>query len=176
MKTGEALMSMASVAAFLIGICPHLPGSAPSAVQATPCTATPLQSAPFRFAKPGLKDVPWIKATPLSSGITGHLFFAGARGARFFRVGASERAAALHINGKMPDGATTKILWLIGNPHVGGELTITGRNLTRAGTMHQVFSGADEVPSIVDIPTSGCWRLILRSGTVQGTVTMIAVK
>ncbi len=72
-------------------------------VSPSSCAATPLRRTPF----PGLVSIPWIRATPASAEITGHLFFVGpgARGAN----------AELHIGGIMPDGASTKILWVIGH-------------------------------------------------------------
>jgi len=132
-----------------------------AAVFAT-CKATPVSTTPFR--RLDLRNVPWLAAAPSSAGITGHLFFRhpGARGAE----------AELHTGGEMPGGASTKILWLIDNPDVGVALQITGRNLTGSGVMHQTFAGSREVPSIIRIPTPGCWELQLRSGKVQGTVTM----
>ncbi len=136
------------------------------------CAATPLQTAPFEGVR-GLGGLRWIKAVPTSSGITGHLFYGhGARGA----------AAELHTHGLMPDGGTTKILWLIDHGTVGSALTIDGRNLTGPGRSHQTFPEAgggtfpySQYPSIVDVPTPGCWRFHVRSGSVTGEVTLRVV-
>lgn len=80
----------------------------------------------------------------------------------------------------MPDGSSTKILWLISHDSVDASITIDGRNLTGPGRTHQVFHEASgtggitgtQYPSIVVVPTPGCWRFHLHSGTVTGTVTL----
>lgn len=136
------------------------------------CAATPLQTAPFESVR-GLGGLRWIKAVPTSAGITGHLFYGhGARGA----------AAELHTHGLMPDGGTTKILWLIDHGTVGSALTIDGRNLTGSGRSRQTVPEAgggtfpySQYPSIVDVPTAGCWRFHVRSGSVTGEVTLRVV-
>ena|SRR5665213_992300 len=147
----------------LVGGVEHLAGHAAPAVGS--CRATLVHTTPFR--RPDLRDIPWLVATPASAGITGILFFR--------HLGAHGTGVYLHTGGRMPDGSTTKVLWLINNSEPGSTLKITGRNLTGSGTMHQTFTGSREVPSIVNIPTPGCWELQLRSGRVQGTVTMPVV-
>ncbi len=95
------------------------------AASSAACATTPLQTTPF----PGvLRGVRWIAAAPVSTGITGHLFYGhNAHGA----------AAEMHPHGTMPDGGTTKILWVISQGNVGGTLTIAGRNLTGRGRTTQ---------------------------------------
>ncbi len=139
------------------------PRAAPLAL----CTGTPLHRTPF----PGL-SIPWIRATPSSAGITGHLFFV--------RPGARGAGAELHTGGFMPDGDSTKILWLIAHGATTSTLVIEGRNLTGAGRTHQVFpqaAGSSGIigvhyPSIVVVSTPGCWRFLLSSGAATGTVTL----
>ncbi len=133
------------------------------------CAATPLRRTPF----PGLA-MPWIMATPASAGITGHLFFV--------RPGAHGATAELHTGGRMPDGASTKILWVISRGNVDRSIVIDGRNLTGTGRTHQVFPAAgggavagSQYPSIVVVLTPGCWQFRLRSGAVTGTVTLPVV-
>jgi hypothetical protein len=133
------------------------------------CAATPIRTTPF--PEHGLGPLPWIEASPASAGITGHLFYA---------YGLHGKAAELHTHGVMPHERSTKILWVIKHAGTGRMLNIAGRNLTGGGTMHQRFpvaiSPANNYPSILDVPTPGCWRFQLGSGTVQGTVTMRAIK
>ncbi len=88
----------------------------------------------------------------------------------------------------MPDGGNTKVLWVVDNPraNVLGPLTIMGRNVTGRGVMRQIVpraSSSTDFPSILTIPTPGCWRLELtsksqaaRGATVTGTVVMRVVK
>jgi hypothetical protein len=111
-------------------------------------------------------DPPWVAATPASSGIVAHLFFA--------QVTPANKPAfyePMHTKGMMPGGGSTKILWRINNASAIGEITITGKNLFRPGnTFQQTFVAASSgIPSIVDVPTSGCWRFNLISGSDRGT-------
>jgi hypothetical protein len=136
-----------------------------------PCTETPLQTRPFPGSLHGLR---WIVARPVSAGITGHLFYGRT---------VHGPAAAMHIHGTMPDGGTTKILWVIRVGAVGPVLVITGHNRTGAGRSQQAFPAASgggvagtPYPSIIDVPTPGCWQFRLRSGQVRGTVTMRVVR
>ncbi|MGH2344657.1 MAG: hypothetical protein ACRDG4_05490, partial [Chloroflexota bacterium] len=133
------------------------------------CAATPIRTT--HFPERGLGPLPWIVASPASAGITGHLFYA---------YGLHGKAAELHIHGMMPHGRSTKILWVIKNDGAGRTLNIAGRNLTGGGTTHQRFPAATspigDYPSILDVPTPGCWQFRLTSATVQGTVTLRAIK
>lgn len=152
----------------LWGVAPPVPGAALAATIS--CMQTPIQSRPYPGVLRGLR---WIKATPTAQGITGHLFYGRT---------AQGQAADLHIHGTMPDGGTTKILWVITHSHSGPELLIDGHNLTTGGRTHQRFPAAGgggvpgvQFPSIIDVPTPGCWQFQLRSGEVRGTVTLRAV-
>jgi hypothetical protein len=51
-----------------------------------------------------------------------------------------------------------KILWITRDPHPDGPLTITAE-LDGAVTTREVPGGPG--PSLVDLPTPGCWRLAL---------------
>jgi hypothetical protein len=147
-------------------------GPSPLQVEAAspaPCKATPLQTKPF----PGLGPIPWLKGSPVSAGITAHLFYA---------YGVKGKAAMMHTHGRNPGGRTTKVLWLINNPADDNSLTIDGKNLTGLGKTHQVFPragggtpGYGNFPSIVDIPAVGCWRLQVTSGDARAEVTLPAV-
>ena len=114
------------------------------------CTPTPVYAGQNND---GLA-IPWIAATPSRSGIIGHLFFT-----QVTSVNKPEYYEPMHTNGKMPDGATTKILWRIQNAATGGELVVKGKNLSLPGsTFRQTFpSTGGDIPSIVAVPTAGCW-------------------
>ncbi len=165
-----------AVAIFVAGYGAAVPATRVSgadvhATSSTACATTPMQTKPF----PGvLHDLHWIAATPLSAGVTGHLFFGH---------NAHGTAAEMHIHGTMPDGGATKILWVISHGNVGVTITIAGRNLTGSGRTKQDFPVAggggvpgSQYPSIVVVPTPGCWQFHLRSGSVAGTVTLPVVK
>ncbi len=148
---------------------PALATRGPGVVSPASCAATPLRRTSF----PGL-TIPWIMATPASAGITGHLFFV--------RPGAHGANAELHTGGRMPDGTSTKILWVISHGNVDSSIVIDGRNLIGTGRTHQVFPVAGggtvagrQYPSIVIVLTPGCWQFRLRSGAVTGTVTLPVV-
>jgi hypothetical protein len=59
---------------------------------------------------------------------------------------------------------------------MSGGLTIQGAEMETGAQMEQHFDGGPEVPSILDLPSAGCWRLTLvDGGGTQATVTMVAV-
>ncbi len=124
------------------------------------CTPTPVY---FGRNDDGLA-IPWIAAIPSRSGIIGHLFFTQVTPAN-----KPKYYEPMHTNGKMPDGATTKILWKIQNAGTVGGLTVKGKNLSLPdSTFQQTFpvTGRD-IPSIVDVPTAGCWHFNLQNGSDQ---------
>lgn len=133
-------------------------GSATPLPSSTGCPATPIETRPFRRAD--LATIPWIQAQPPSSGMTGHLFYV---------YGNNQ---PLHTGGKTPDGRNTKILWVIDNPQAGNELEIIGTNLsTTSDSFHETdqeaLSPPTDYPSIVTVPTPGCWLFTLKSGSVS---------
>ena len=162
------ITGMGSVGALLVAGCgATFPTARVSLAASSTCAATPVRTTPF----PGvLNGLSWIAATPLSAGVTGHLFYGS---------GAHGPATAMHTRGMMPGGGSTKILWVIARGNVGDALTLAGRNLSGPGTTKQSFQIAEgagvpgtQFPSIVDVPTPGCWQFHLRSGSVAGTVTI----
>jgi hypothetical protein len=138
----------------------------PAAFVPGTCTPTPVYVGPHggnRLA------IPWLAATPSTSGIVAYLFFT--------RVEPANKPTSylpMHTGGRMPDGGTTKILWQIQNRGAIGQITITGKNLFRpSSTFQQTFGEASNgIPSIVDVPTAGCWRFDLQSGSDRGTALL----
>jgi hypothetical protein len=65
-----------------------------------------------------------------------------------------------------PDGPNNKILWIVRLAREGQPLSLDGHPLSGAGavTMSQpADSSPGEIyPSIVDVPTPGCWHFVLR--------------
>lgn len=81
-----------------------------------------------------------------------------------------------------PEGWSTKFLWW--SPRSRGDLELVGRRLDGTGSFRQWLHSAsstdppvtgDVYPSIVNIPTAGCWGLTLRSPRVAGFVVFQAV-
>jgi hypothetical protein len=105
--------------------------------------------------------IPFVVAAPSASGIIGYLFFA-----RVTPTKKPEYYQPMHSGGKMPGGGATKILWKFRNSAGTGEITVTGKNLFLPHNTFQqtFFATSDGIPSIIDAPTTGCWRFDLQSG------------
>lgn len=136
------------------------------------CPITPVFTG--SSGKPDLDFLPWMKAEPTSSGIVAHLFFVSPEFATTHTYG------PLHTGGGYPDGRSTKILWSIANPNTSAALEITGKKLSAVDEIFQqtfpmASSPQGDYPSIVNVPTAGCWQLQLTSGTDTATVTFWVV-
>jgi hypothetical protein len=112
------------------------------------------------LGKPGLDDVPWIKADPSSSQVTAFLFFVKPTYTH------THIYQPLHTGGAYSDGRSTKILWILDAPNPPGEVTITGIKVSSPSeTFQQTFPVAGSAtpganyPSIVNVPTPGCWQI-----------------
>ncbi len=136
------------------------------------CPITPVFTGPS-LGSSDLDFLPWMKAEPASSGIIAYLFFVRPEFATTHTYG------PLHTGGGYPDGRSTKILWYTVNPHSSNDLELTGKHLSTDHTSFRqgipMASPAGDYPSIVTIPTPGCWQLQLQSGTVTATVTVWVV-
>lgn len=126
-----------------------------------------------------LDAIPWVAADPPNLAILGFLFFGD---------------QAIRAHGLTPDGRSAKILWLV--DYVRADL-ITGQTLDLhaarvpgPGSVHVVLPRAginsdrpfdashpdravpaySEYPSTLDVPTGGCWRLELKSGSATGSI------
>ena len=122
---------------------------------------------------PHFGDLVWLPAEPRSSGIAAVLFVSTVPGA--------ERAL-IYAGGQSPQGWSTKFLWW--SPHPGRALDLSGRRLDGTGTFKQSFGAAwsDDppvtgviFPSIVSIPTPGCWAVRVSTGGRAGLVVFEAV-
>ena len=122
---------------------------------------------------PRFGAVTWMPTTPRSNGIAAVLFVSTLPGA--------ERAL-IYAGGLAPEGWATKFLWW--SPKPGGALTLAGWRLDGTGTFRQSFPGALGVtppvegisfPSIVEIPTAGCWAVRVSTGGRTGLAVFNAV-
>jgi len=131
------------------------------------CDATPvIRDDP---PHPHFGRVIWLQATPRSSGVAAISFVSVVPGAD---------RALIYAGGLAPEGWSTKFLWWA--PHAAPTLTLTGRRLDAVGRFVQRFgnaaSGGDIVyPSIVDIPSAGCWAVTVQIGQAAGLVVFQAV-
>lgn len=89
------------------------------------------------------------------------------------------RDAIIGTRGQAGSGVVTKILWWVhgtGSP----TLTIVGRRTDVANSFRQTVTGPSlgtntTFPSIVSVPTPGCWVLAIHSGSTRGSITFRAV-
>lgn len=62
-------------------------------------------------------------------------------------------------------GHSNKILWFVRLPRLGSPLTMDGRRVGASGVAHDVqaadSSPGEIYPSIVDVPSPGCWHFTL---------------
>jgi hypothetical protein len=117
-------------------------------------------------------DLPWIATG--SREITGSMFYYHSP-----VFSHRMRRAVIGVGGRAGGGGATKILWWV---HGRGatRLMVTGQRLDAAGSFRQTIPGPSRgrstfFPSIITVPTSGCWRLQLHGGSAAGSVTMRAV-
>jgi hypothetical protein len=69
-------------------------------------------------------------------------------------------ATELVAKGERPDGSTNKILWLTRGPVASSQLTLRARPANAATPIVTLrFAGYQQFPSIVDLPTPGCWQI-----------------
>lgn len=129
-------------------------------------------SAPVSYAAPpdmGAPSIPWIHAGP----VVGYLFYYGANGpwkARTARV-------LITTGGGPPGSYATKILWHVRRGTDG--VSIIGTRLDGPGRFRQAFSatpsgGGAYFPSILKIPSPGCWRVTVSSGRRSGRFAFLA--
>ncbi len=91
-------------------------------------------------------------------------------------VSATIFANPLHAPART-SGATNKILWVVKLPREGQPLEITATPLDHNGPAVTVNEPANSspgeiYPSIIDVPTPGCWRLTLAWAGHRGTVDL----
>lgn len=159
----HGLVACAALAAALA-----LPAAAGAA-----CPASRVHYGSYAGAGQGLGAVPWIAGTPAASGLVGHLFYYGATpwsrrrlaGARIYVGGAH---GAVHM----------KVLWVARRRGFGGRIVLRGRRLDGPGSFRDAYPATTagfQFPSYVVVPSRGCWRIGVSSGSLSATVTFLAV-
>jgi hypothetical protein len=116
---------------------------------------------------PGAPAIPWIHAGP----VYGYLFYYSATGP----WKTQPERAFITPHGGPPGRYVTKILW-----HVRGGLaavTLVGQRLDAPGRFRQRFPaiGGGYFPSVLSVPTVGCWRIAVHSGRRVGRFAFLAV-
>jgi hypothetical protein len=126
-----------------------------------------------RFHGPGSapKTLPWVIAEPHSVGLVGHLFYYDAHNPWGKRHLSGWR---IYTGGESPDKRVSmKILWT-GPSRISNASSLLVRGTRIAPPAH--FSHLLDVgPSIVKVPSPGCWRLSLTAGRATTFLTVLAV-
>jgi hypothetical protein len=111
-----------------------------------------------------------LPTTPRSNGIVA---------AKFVSTLPNADRAVIYAGGVAPEGWSTKFLWW--SPRRGGGVVLSGHRLDGVGTFRQSFTAASTddgtiiYPSIVDIPTAGCWAVRVAIGNRTGLAVFNAV-
>ena len=139
--------------------------------------ATTVHYHPYQGVSAGLAQLPWITASPLSAELVGHLFYYDRRNAW-----KRERLSPLHMysGGESLDGRLSmKILWELRRGSAPILLDVLAQRIDGTGSSFQQLpsasSDASQFPSIIDIPTPGCWRLTLKAGATTSHVVIDVV-
>jgi len=120
-----------------------------------------------RVYRDGIARMP---TTPTGNGIEATRFVSTVPGAD---------RAVIYAGGRAPEGWSTKFLWW--SPKPAGGLVLKGTRLDAPGSFRQTFTSAaaDDgtivYPSIVEIPTSGCWAVRVMIGPRTGLAVFDAV-
>jgi hypothetical protein len=118
-----------------------------------------------------LRLLPYVEASSSGSTLAGHLFYYGVA------PGMKRRPATFQIftHGHVPDTSINmKILWTLAGSRAKNGLTVSGVRTDDTGSFTENFPGGPQFPSIIQIPSSGCWRLSLNTGITQH-LTVLAV-
>ncbi len=83
-------------------------------------------------------------------------------------------ATELVAGGARPDGSTNKILWLTRAPVASNRIMLAARPVgaevpvvTQEVPGTQGYEQGRQFPSIVDLPTPGCWRIDVSGGSLR---------
>jgi hypothetical protein len=180
-----AVLAVVAVAGCGGSDSPPTPAAAPTVAAAEPvvdgsCRPARMHYGPYPGGDRRLDGIPWIRGEPRDLGLVALLWYWNAED------WGKARNAWIFTGGEAPEGYSAKVLWAFLAPHVkdlgGTELVVEGRNLTRAGRFRDRFAaigyegqnGAPSYASIIDLPTPGCWRLVLTTGDLRAHVDVQA--
>lgn len=173
-RTLLALVAVSLVAVACSGNSGNSAAAQTAASSASQCDATRVHYRPYKGMEAGLSPIPWIAASPTSTGLVGHLFYYDG-----LNLWKRKRLPRLHIysGGQSPDGRISmKVLWELrrGSAMV---LRVQGTRLDGSGSFSERLpsTGATQFPSIINVPTPGCWRVTLKAGRTTGHVSVLAV-
>lgn len=102
----------------------------------------------------GLEHVPWVAGRPASSRLYAYLFYYHPD------PNLSDQRAILYAKGVTPEGGSTKILWVfLRRTHSRGLIIRGSERITGATFVQHIRGGDGFVPSIVVVPSPGCWDI-----------------
>jgi hypothetical protein len=134
-----------------------------AALVAGGCGATQAFAGPGPAAAMGLADNPWATATPPQAGITAYFW------------GHPPDLIVARSPGTSNTGAANKVLWINDGPGYG-HLLIAAHPFGKSTPIVQfdIPSASAGFPSIIDLPTPGCWQLELTLAGTRATLEILA--
>jgi hypothetical protein len=171
-----------------LGAATHNATSASSTAVATATTSAASCAATrvhYERSREGsaLPDLPWIAVGRGANRTVGYLFYYGTSVLGDSRFNRSS-GVTIPVGGTIPAGdtspaASAKILWFT-RGKASSRLLLVGRRLDGPGTFRHTEDAASSpsgtFPSIIELPSAGCWRLTLKTGRVIATVVVQAVE
>jgi hypothetical protein len=117
--------------------------------------------------------MPWIAASPRKARVIGYLVYY-APGSAVELV--HHPGAVIYTGGETPEGGATSIIW-VPQRNTGRYIYFRGQRLDGPGTFRQrsSFGSAGTYPSVLRVPSAGCWRVTLRSLNLLAHVTFRVV-
>jgi hypothetical protein len=159
--------------ALSVGVRAHAFGSTTSG-RATSCSPTPVhwQARKNAGTRAGLV-MPWIAASPRKARVIGYLVYY-APGSAVVLV--HHPGVVMYTGGETPEGGATSIIW-VPERNTGRYIYFRGRRLDGLGTFRQrsSFGSAGTYPSVLRIPSAGCWKVTLHSRNLLAHVTFRVV-
>jgi hypothetical protein len=145
------------------------------------CASPRVHHSPYPGGDESLSGIPWLRGEPRSAGLVALLWYWREDWGR-------SPDARIFTGGVAPEGYNAKTMWVFLAPQArdraGSELVIEARNLDAPGKWRETFGaisyagqeGAPSYASIIDLPSPGCWRLTLRTGSLEAHVDLQAVR
>lgn len=153
------------VIALSTGVATTAPATASPACVTSQVHYRPLVGGDSRF-----RGLPWVQAMPASNGPVGYLFYYGAPSTWGTRKLAR---FVIYSSGRSPDDRRNmKVLWYAAERD-GNRMVVLGRRLGTTATFRQVLSVG---PSILRVPSPGCWKLTLNIGGARSFLTVLSVR
>ena len=157
----------------LVALAAASSSSAPQPAGASSCVGAQVHYEQAPKPRLGIR-LPWIAAGARGRKVIGHLFYYG----QSLREQSGSRLM-IYTGGELPGGGSTKVLWIV-RPLSSSRVVISGRQLDGPGTFEQQLRAASSTsgpvfPSIVDVPSAGCWSVTVRNGRVAGRFAVVAI-